>query len=163
MKPIYGAVVTGVLAIALFVFEWDFGRRAQSGEAVVIDSGTALRSGLTIASVWLNSDGRPTRATLRAFYCRLIPDEQVKVRYLANDPETVWLAGFWPQHYPSLIAAVFAIVFAVAEAFRLRELHRRPAVGMLRDDYVGPRLRSSGGVTIPIDTSPRLWDRDLDG
>jgi hypothetical protein len=163
MKPGVGAVLVGVAAILLLIYEWDFGRRARVGQAVVVTSDdVGGESGLTVAEVLVAADGRQVRATLRAWFCHLRPGQRVRVLYLPSDPEKVVPDWFWQRHYRTLIAAAMFTALVAAEALRFRAWRRRQAVALLRDDYAGPGARSRGTPALPIDTAPRLWDQELD-
>ncbi len=163
MKLFAGTVVTGMVAILLFLYEWDFGRRARAGQAVVIASAFHGRSGMTLADVLHVADGRQIRATLRAWYCPLSSGQQVRVLYLASDPENVVPDWFWQRHFASTIALVVCMVLTATATLDFLAWRRRQAVALLRDDYVAPHAGWRGTPALPIDTAPRLWDRDLDG
>jgi hypothetical protein len=164
MKPGVGAVSVGVAAVLLLIYEWDFGRRSRVGQAVVVASfQVGGRSGLTVADVRLIADARQVRATLRTWFCHLRPGQRVRVLYLPSNPAEVVPDWLWQRHYRSLIALALFTTLAAADALRFRAWRRRQAIGLLRDDYVGPGGGSRGTPVLHIDTAPRLWDQDLDG
>lgn len=166
MKRIVGTALIGLIAIFLFVDEWNFTRRTRTARAAIVQGGAFGRSGLTIADALYAHEGRLTKATLRAWYCHLIAGEHVQVRYLPNDPENVVLDGFWQRHHRSAIAlAAFTLLAAIqvtTEAQKRGARRRRQSHVLLRDDYVGVSIGSPQTSALPIDTNPPLWDRDLD-
>ncbi len=83
--------------------------------------------------------------------------------YLPDDPGHVWLDWFWQQHYASALAMMVAAILGITDALKYLAWRRRQAFAILRDDYQVPRLRPGATPTLTIDTSPRLWDRELDG
>ena len=163
MKQVFGTVVMGVAAILLFLGEWNSGRRARAAQAVVIDVAYAGRSGLTFADVSYVAEGKPIRATLRAWFGFLRPGQRVPILYVPSDPNTVALDWFWQRHFGSMLALAVFMVVAAVERQKVIASRRRQRSALLRDDYVGPRWGPNGIASLPIDTSPALWDRGLDG
>ncbi len=163
MKQVFGTVVMGAAALLLFLGEWNSGRRARAGQAVVVEVAYAGRSGLTFADVSYVVKGKPIRATLRAWFGFLRPGQRVPILYFPSDPNTVVLDWFWQRHFGSMLALALFMVVAAVERQKLIASRRRPRSALLRDDYVGPRVGSRGIPWLAIDTAPRLWDRDLDG
>jgi hypothetical protein len=69
MRHFIGSALVGIVALLLAIFEWDVGRGAKAGQAVVVDTAVYYRSGQTIAGVLHVVNGKPVSATLRAWYC----------------------------------------------------------------------------------------------
>src|SRR5262245_4999151 len=124
MKSIFGTAVVGIIALALVIYEWDFGRRALASEGVVLASGAYGRSGVTIADVLHPRDrrhvgGQQVRATLRAWYRHLNVGQKVRVLYLPGDPGNVWLDAFWQRHCGSAVALALFAILGTSEVLRV--------------------------------------------
>jgi putative exporter of polyketide antibiotics len=168
MKQFIGTALMGAVAISLIAYEWDSRRHARAGRAVVIESAVYGRSGKTIADVVHVVGGQQVRATLRAWYCHLKPGQQLRILYRPSDPEDVVLDSFWQRHYGSMVALALFVIVAIgeilAQAMKDARERRQQALMLLRDDYLVPRESGSrAAASLRIDTSPRLWDRELDG
>jgi hypothetical protein len=163
LKWVFGTAILGITAVLLLVNEWAVGGRSQTAAATVLESGVWGRSGVTIASVSYAVDGRTVEATLRAWFCRLHAGESIPILYSPSDLGNVAPDWFWQRHFGSAIALTMFGVLATAQALSFLNDRRRHSLALLRDDYVGPRSVSRGAQVLPIDTSPRLWDQQLDG
>jgi hypothetical protein len=163
MRRFIGAALMGLLTVSLTVYEWDFGRRARAGQAVVLESGFSTRSGATISEVLHIVNGEQIRATLRAWGGDLRPGQQVRILFLPREPTEVVLDRFWQRHGGSTVALLVTAILSIAGALNFAEWHRRRVNALLRDDYVDPRMSTRGMPLLPIDTAPPLWDHELDG
>ncbi len=66
MKWNSGALLMGIAAVLMLAYEWEFASRARVGEAEVVESGFAGRSGQTDSTVVHLAEGKQVGATLRA-------------------------------------------------------------------------------------------------
>ena len=163
MSRFVGIAVMGMVALAIVVYEGNFIRRTKVSRAVVVRSYVySSRLGFwSDADVDFVAEGRPIQASLRAWFQVLRPGQNIRIRYVPDDPQYAALNEFWLL-CPGSIAAigVFGLV-GFSGAMRLREARRRKGIALLGDDYVVINPRAS--VSLSIDVTPRLWDRELDG
>ncbi len=169
MKWSIGVVVIGAVAFLLFLYEWNFVRRARSGHAVVIQASTYRPNERTIPEVEVIGPGPRMRATLRACFWDLKPGQIIPILYLPNDSGSVILDSYGQRHYYSIEALSLCVLLAAWKVRCFLERHHREAITPLPDDYVVPDdyvaliAGTRGAPPLRIDTSPRLWDHDLDG
>jgi hypothetical protein len=163
MRHVIGSMLAGIVALLLALYEWDVGRGAKTGHAVVVDTTVYYRSGQTIAGVRHVVNGKPVSATLRAWYCDLKPGQRIRVVYEPSNPKEVELDTFWQRHYGSTIALAVFTMRAIWDAFAFTARRRRQAIP-LPPEPIAELLTSARDVpNLPIDTAPPLWDRELDG
>lgn len=163
MKRGFPTALFGIVALALVGREWNFDRHSHLAVATVLRSHTATRSGVTLADVVYGRAGHLVHADLRAWFRHLHPHEQVRIRYLPADPTEVVLDAFWERHHASVIALAIFAVLAASELLAYRAWRRRRHLRLTRDDYVPVAFSAPVVPGISINTTPPLWDREIDG
>lgn len=157
--------VMGTFALAMVAYEGNFVWRTKVSRAVVFSRYVySSRLGFwSEADVDFVVERQPVRASLRAWFQVLRPGQNVSIRYVPDDSKYAALNEVWLL-FPGSISAigVFGLV-GFAGVMRLRAARRRQGIALLSDDYAPPRINPRAAVRLPIDTKPRLWDKELDG
>lgn len=120
MSQKFSWIVTILAALGVvgaFSYESWRDRGAQRFQAIAAGSSFFQRSGVTLTDVDLLNAGpqRPARVTLRAWFLRLRRGEHVQVIAPAGSLAEVRPAGFWPEHFFSVVAITAVALVAAAE------------------------------------------------
>jgi hypothetical protein len=125
-----GTLIVGAFAAAVLASEWGFGRRARSGQAVVVST-YSYRAG-KVTDVNHLVGGAWVPATLYTWHT-LRPGQRVPVVYLPGRPDEVVLDWFSERHYRSAAALAFLVVVALGESLRFAAWRRRQTQRLLAD------------------------------
>lgn len=121
-------VMTAVFSLlmgAVIVSDALFSLRAKSGHAVVLESHAGRRSGAWIADVRYHDGDQPIAATLRTWFVRLPPGEEVPIIYSPDDPENVTLDRYFQRHAVLLLALAVLGIATITEVEAFKAWQRR--------------------------------------
>lgn len=119
--------LAGLLTLAAFAYEAIRDRGAQSFAAFAAEPSLRLKGGATLTEVEFVRDGRPTRATLRAWFLHLRPGDEVHVMVPAGPLDEVRLGGFWPDHFFSFSSLCILTAVAIVDVLHIPSRRHRTA------------------------------------
>lgn len=108
-------ILAGLLTLAAFTYEAIRDRGARRIVAIAVERSIGLKGGTTLTEVEFLSEGRPARATLRAWILRFEQGDAIPIVAPPGRPDEVRPDGLWPTHFLSFASLCALTIAAIVD------------------------------------------------
>lgn len=157
----WGPIVMAALAILALAYELSRDRGLNSGHATVVGIMSFGRNPSRELEMVLTGAPGANHSYVRCYFHPYRPRTVVPVLFNPLTSEVRVINTFWERHWLSSLTGAFAVGLIGFKRWQASSHSRLE--GTVVDPRVEEAPQFTGQVRLPIDTAPRLWDRDVDG